>query len=278
MPPPWALGASYPGAYGGSAAGAAAYAPPAFGVGTPALSAGATSAAGTPMMISSTGMPSYAMGGSALQGTGIGASGASAAAPAAASGMSVLGGVTLAAALAGYGMNALGEIQGGRAMLREGGRQIAEQRGIEGQRQALVQQHLQGLKNSPIGLQMESGAQQQVQRGINAIAPSARAGGRALGINAAGIDRVQSAMLPQMQVAARGAAEGDRAQREWVNRTQLGMDTARIAQYGEDLAATYGADMAAASMHGQPLRTGGQLLSSLGMSGLSLGMGQAKKA
>lgn len=185
---------------------------------------------------------------------------------------SMMPGLALGGYLLGTGMDIAGQYQGAKAMEAAARRQLAEQEAFNQQRQALIAQELARREANPIGASHSAAAGARFGVANRAVQTSAGAAGKALGVNAAGINAAQTSLLPTMRVDAQHGAGQDRQLRDRNALTMLGIRSRDIGSRSQEAASAYGTEDDLAGMAGQDLRLGGGLLRMGGSAGLSYAM------
>lgn len=176
-------------------------------------------------------------------------------------GMSAMGGFSLGSQLLGGALNAYGEYQGARALERAAQKQQAEQAAIQAQQNALVEAELRRRAGSPVGLQQTAGTTARMGQTLAAVNPAGAAAGRALGVNAAGINAARTNLLPRARVAAGAGAEDARHTRDQFAMQQMGLGMGNLRRQGDELAMLYPTQDELAGMTGGTARTAGSLMS-----------------
>ena len=193
-----------------------------------------------------------------------------------AGGTNMLPAFALGSYLLGTGLDAYGQYQGAKAMERAAQRQLAEQEAFNAERNALIQAELARRAGSPAGLSQSAGATTRLGGNLRALRPAARSAGRALGVNAAGVDTSVTGLLPALRIGAQRDATGLRAGRDQRAMTQLGIDTGEISQRQREAESIYGTEDELAGVRGQTSRMAGGLLKFGGSTGINFLMNQAR--
>lgn len=190
--------------------------------------------------------------------------------------MNLMPGLALGGYLLGTGLDLYGQHQGAKSMEKAAQRQLAEKIAFMQERNALAEAELARRTASPAGLSQSAGATARIGSTLRPVSTAAKAGGKALGVNAAGVNAARTNLLPQLQLAAHRGAASDRSARDQRYMTQLGMDMGDVSRRADEAAYTYGAEDDLAGMSGQSARLAGGLLRLGGQFGINYLMQQER--
>lgn len=187
----------------------------------------------------------------------------------------VLAGGGLAAWGLGTGMDLIGQYQGTRAMSREAAKQNAEQRRFMANRRGQIGSEIERRGASPGGMQLTAGATDTAQRSLNAINPSAIAGGKALGVTA---DPQIAQAYPNITLGGYSNAAAVQGARDNAAMRTLGINLGVMDEENRRQTSLYNQRMQNAGMHGGGWRTMGQLFQQYGLGAAMMGMSMGPDA